>query len=489
MSNSKFSTKSNNIVFSSFMMWEELWPEDRLNAQWISLANYSIREMTDVIIRAVRDQSQSKNIVVASFQKFAGAYDVQKIVQHLDEIAEAVESQRKNKVSFATCYFVPAHQSVWGAVSILNKQIHRICDQLRISRINLHKCVMREVDEKRDDGWRMIKPSCWLEYQLGLSLGTNLSWEGCLKIKYNLLKVFDFTFNDDPYRPPSKKEKINSPLPLNKTPGYKEDSFMIQMMELKKMIPTRTRSEGERMLKCSEVKNNPRCKYWRIYQENGPMISFESREGMLEACHIQLKRSHTIREWEQPIAHQDQQMDQAVQQEVIDVSDISVDEVEDEIRHVSIQEEHDDVFAPEEEERGEKQKRKHNENEDLQDEIDNLKDAAEELRNELKEKERLLAVEEEKVKSYSLTLGRERAAVKVWKGTVDKERARNDELLKSLEKEQKTSRHTKRVNKRLIDEYYYLRGLYETSGHPSKSKVNVKYAKKKDLAESSDEED
>ncbi len=69
MSFSKFNHNITNVIFGSFMMPEELWPEDRLNVKWYSLANYDMATMTKVIKEAIVDQTTPKNILVCSYQK------------------------------------------------------------------------------------------------------------------------------------------------------------------------------------------------------------------------------------------------------------------------------------------------------------------------------------------------------------------------------------------------------------------------------------
>ena len=462
MSNSKFNHKCQNIIFAPFMMPPELWDEERLGVKWISLNNFDMRTMTDTIKGAIMDRTVPKNILVCSFQKFAGAIDIERIKEHLNELVDVAIKQKFNKLILGTAYFVPSHMAIWGAVSLLNMEIHRLCDKMCVPRGNLHKYLMRNVAP--NSKVRMIRPSCFVEYQLGLSLGLMLSTEGLKKYKNCILQVFDFSFAENVWRPPSSPPKPDVPPTLEETPGFMQDKFFVQIMEDKRLIEVRTLQPGEeppRRLKCSEVRApNGVWRHWDIYKKHGPMWSFESREGMLEAYHMKMRRSHSDFEWRIPSAGDEDEDEVATREEDME-----------EDFHAT-----DDVFYPNEnnedsdDRRGEpekpKKKKNSNENEEL-----------ERLTYELEEKSRLLKIEEEKVKSYRQNIDnkeaamvKERALSKHWRKETEKEKARNEELLKALEKELKSARHVRKQNKRLTDEYYYLRGLYE-SGARSRGKV------------------
>lgn len=138
------------------------------------------------------------------------------------------------------------------------------------------------------------------------------------------------------------------------------------------------------------------------------------------------------------------------------MSDVSADEANDGMRQVSLSVDNDDVFL--DNEKGEKSKENRNSNENEKHLVD-----------ELEETKRMLSVEEEKAKGYKkendnkeAALVKERALSKHWKKEMEKEKERNEELQKSLQKEMKASRHVKKQNKRIIEEYYYLRDLYDS---------------------------
>ena len=489
MSLSKFNHGCSNLIFAPFMMPEELWPEDRLNIQWKSMANYDISTMTNVIKSAIKDRSRPRNILISSYQRFVGGHDVQKIIEHLNEIVDLAMAQSYHTVIIGTCYFVPNHMAVWGAVSLLNLEIQRLCDKMSVPRANLHKHLMRDVgkDDKasKEDKARMTRPSCWIEYQLGLSLGLTLSWEGLVKYKTCILRVFDYSFARNMYRRPSQPPKPDMPPSLGKTPGYPQDLFMVQIMEMKRLIPVRTPGDpdfdpNERKLKCSDDRSSGSWKYWRVYKDNGPMFSFESREGYLEGYQMRMRRSTSSFEWDEMEEDTQQQGQQAEGS-----ADESIEEPVNEVRQVSLGEEieNDDVFF--EEKKGEKQKEKRNENEYKR------------LRQDLAEKSRLLKVEQEKVRSYrkdadnkEASLAKERALAKHWKESAEKEKEKNEVLSKSLEEELKSAKHVKRQNKRIVQEYYYLRNLYDSERtnvrKPSRSRAGMCYAKDKDMNECSD---
>ena len=495
MSNSKFRNRQNDIVFSSFKIEEELWNEDRVRIQWISLQNYDLATMTKTIIAAVNDQYGAKNILVTSYQKFIGKVDVQIIVQHLKEIVRAKKGQTRNKVSLGTALFIPAQQDVWGAVAIFNKEVHKLCDELNISRANVHKAVMREVS--MTDPTRMTRPSCWVEYQLGLSVGSSLSWEGCERIKQCILRIFDYGFSNDVYRRPSHAVKTSIPPPLIQTPGYKEDEFMRQVLEIKGFTP-RTRSEGARMLRCSEDRWTG-WRSWHIFRRNGPMWSFEAREGMLEAYNIRLRYSDSdlveeggvLEEPEQPqpvVRKSNSSVD--METKSMDKDDSSSDESSESSTDESSDDtENDNVFIEPEKEKGEKQKTKEigNENEKLNNMI--LEAQIKEMQKRLDEQDRTIMIYKEKIKSYKketeskgADLAKEKTANKHWRIVVDVERERTNQLTEALEKEMKNGRHLKRQNQRLTEEYQFLKGTYESErAKPNRQKLKLKHAKESDF--------
>ncbi len=417
------------------------------------------------------DQTAPKCILVSAYQRFAGAIDVVKIVEYLSEIVDLAMTQNFNKLILGTCYFVPSHMSIWGAVSILNMEIHKLSDKMSMPRGNIHKHLMRTAstgnNRNNRNNIRMIRPSYFLEYQLGLSLGLTLSWEGLIKYKECVIRIFDFSFAANSYRPPSSPAKPDMPPLLEHTPGYMEDRFMRQVMEAKRFIQVQTPEDGvldEPKLKCQDARDRPSgWRYWRIYKEQGPMWTFESREGMLEAWHMQMRQSHSDNDIYWGMKHQEE----------IDSSDASVEEIDDEVRQVTLSTGDDDVFMEDKrekqnEEQGEKQKERKNSNE-------------KELLQDLNETRRLLSVEQEKSKSY-------RKESEKWKREAEKEKERNEELLKSLEKEEKSMKHLRKQNKRLVQEYYYLRDLYEA--RPRNLKVKRASADiNKYMNESSDEDE
>lgn len=517
------------------MINDDLWDQDRLGIEWISLSNYDLETMTTVIIQAVKDQSSPKNILIMSYQKFFGIHDVQVIVKHLERILEAVKGQKQNTVAFGTGWFVPSQQDIWGQVAIFNEEVYRLSEIMDRPRANTHKYLMRQVS--RHDDTRMVRPNNWVEKQLGLHIGTTLSWEGQQRLKQCIIKIFDFNFANNVYRPPSSPVETKIPPTLENTPGYLEDEFMTQVLLDKGFISPRPRG---RRLRCSES----RCPIWRsfhIFRTHGPMWSFESREGMLEAYLMMMRRSHTIEVWDQYVPAENNG-EEPVQSETVkpapavpnpvksaavepekvkptavaqeptkpiidrmanasirsndelsdddydpEVFNISSDEFMD-IHQVTLDESTDSVFL--DNSIGEKEK----------------KTDRNEMESKLADLERSLKVTEEKLKGYrreaenkETLIIKEKAATKHFKQLFDKERERSEELLGSvekeqkatrkllgsIEKEQKATRQAKRQSKRLAEEYDYLRGVYESEhgkyGKPLRRKVKLQFAKISDF--------
>ena len=196
-----------------------------------------------------------------------------------------------------------------------------------------------------------------------------------------------------------------------------------------------------------------------------------------------MRRSHSDIKWEADVQKATDQ-----EQDVVNLSDVSDDAGYGEVREVTLSTGDDDVFI--EETKGERQKKKNSIEIELQIEIDEI--------------ERLLIVEKEKSRSYrkesdnkEASLAKERALVKHWKKEAEKEKEKNDELVNSLKKELKVSSHVKKQNKRIVDEYYYLRDLYDSRSSSrssvqyesrSSSRASVQHAKVTDMEEYSDQE-
>ena len=171
---SKFNNKIVDVVFSSFKIKEEILNEEREGIRWISLANYDLKTTVAVVKEAVTDQHTPKNILMSAFQKFLGNTDVQVLIGYLHEIYELAKNQHQNRLVFGTGLFVPTQEEYWKLVALFNKECQLLNERLKIPRVNLHRSVMRQLE----DDTMEVKPQNWQEFQLGVATGRTLSHEG-----------------------------------------------------------------------------------------------------------------------------------------------------------------------------------------------------------------------------------------------------------------------------------------------------------------------
>ena len=93
-----------DIVFGSFNMPEQIWPEERLKITWVSLASHHEEEMANIVIKAIKAQNIPKNILVQCFQRHVGEVDVEKLIRLMGLITEEAKKQTQNRVAFGTSW-------------------------------------------------------------------------------------------------------------------------------------------------------------------------------------------------------------------------------------------------------------------------------------------------------------------------------------------------------------------------------------------------
>ena len=414
-----------DIVFGSFNMPEQIWPEERLKITWVSLASHHEEEMANIVIKAIKAQNIPKNILVQCFQRHVGEVDVEKLIRLMGLITEEAKKQTQNRVAFGTSWFTPAKANVWACFSIFNKETHRLNEELGVARVNLHKCLMSQVDEYRDLSL-MIRGQMYLEFQLGVDLGSTVSIEGIKRLKNTLMKVFDHAFQDDPNRPRSNNYRTKLPPSLSVTPGYEDDQFMIQLLEEKRIIKARTRSAGNNppQLRCSD-KRSPGWRKLDVFIENGALWNYESRGVVLQTIKDARNISNEVPKW--IIVDEDDSQDMDITAEDKDGDNNDDDETDYD----------DEVFCitAKESEKSKKSKTKKQSCKDCN-EIENLLQLA---RDNVKDSERQLTVAVEKMKVYKqeieskeAQLAKERAATKHWREVSEKKRLEYEQLLDEL---------------------------------------------------------
>ena len=477
---SKFNNKIVDVVFSSFKIKEEILNEEREGIRWISLANYDLKTTVAVVKDAVTDQHTPKNILMSAFQKFLGNTDVQVLIGYLHEIYELAKNQHQNRLVFGTGLFVPTQEEYWKLVALFNKECQLLNERLKIPRVNLHRSVMRQLE----DDTMEVKPQNWQEFQLGVATGRTLSHEGMEALFRYIRKAFDTVFGDNALTLKSKPPKVVCPPSLANTPEYRNNEFFRQVLEYKGILPRRPRSTGQsrgQRLTCTDDRL-PGWRHWRIFKDQGPLWSLSSREGALEAHVYMLNRSDERPTWN--VCPEEVKEASFSDQEVLEVDNDSV--FEEEPKAVP-----EGVINKENESRKEGERKNSYENQDKA-KIDNKNDnkATTKLlkmaRDRVRDSEHMLTVADEKVKAYKkeaavkdAQIAREKAAVRHWRNTADAKQSEIEKLSAELKKLEADYERVLDRCEEITQDYEYLSNLYDKElDKPKKTKVSRKYAKR-----------
>ena len=475
----RFNRKDVDLVFAHFKMFEDLWDEARLGKRWISLANKSAKEMTEVIIDAVRDQETSKNLVVMCYQKFIGGSNLDVLKGYLNEIKEEVEAQRVNKLSFSTAYFVPNHATVWNQVADFNKYVHELNDAMGVTRVNIHRAIMAQLSDTNKS--LRVKASMWSENQLGVYIGCTPSYEACRNIAKTLITVFDKAFCEHNIvnNPRSKEPRLLVPLCLSVTPGFCDIPFMRQVMQDKLIIKSKKKTPKEARMKCSEQRT-PGWQNWKIYQHHGPMRRFDEREGALAAHKEWLKRSDPVpvwgNEWSEDqemvivrpseggyVVQQEDQQDR--QRE--DHQDDHQDEYQDDNEPQPIA---DKEYEPQptNDDNSQKENQEGNCNED---QLIIAVEKIETLERQVEICQERIKAYEQKAENKEAQVYKEKAATKWWRNQAEMkthEKNKAEEQARALEVKLNTLAND---HARLMTDYEFLRTLYESERRPDRIHV------------------
>ncbi len=284
-----------DIVLAATRPFDDQW-KDKPTRIWVSLADKNLLEMVEATIAQIRDQTVPKNILVCFFQKFIGGCDIELMRKYLNQIRDETLKQKWNKVIVSTCYFVPSHEQIWGIVGLFNLEAHRINADLGMPRMNLHRAIMTQMSEL--DKTLRVRALAFIEYQLGLSLGTHLSYEGYASIVNLVNTVFDtaFKFQKKQGKKKSRQTRKVVPPSLAITPGYVHNVFMRQILTDKRIIRRDPRNPITKRMHWSDQKL-PGHQNWQVFREQGPMRRFQEREGYLAAHLWMLKRADKVPVW------------------------------------------------------------------------------------------------------------------------------------------------------------------------------------------------
>ena len=472
---SKFNNKIVDLVFASFKLKEEILNEDREGIRWISLANYDLRTTVDVVKEAVMQQRTAKNILVSCFQKFLGNTDVQVLIKYLYEIYDLVKDQTQNRLVFGTALFLPTQEEYWKLVALFNKECQILNAKMDRPRVNLHRSVMRQMP----DDTMEIKPQNWQEFQLGVATGRTLSHEGQECLFRYIRKAFDTVFGDNALTLKSKPPKVICPPSLAQMPEYKNNRFFRQVLEVKGILPRRTRSAGQprqERLTCTDDRLSG-WRHWYIFKQQGPLWSLSSREGALEAHNYLISRSDERPVWEEDVVEK-------------------FDDESDDRDAAVMEEDNDSVFeeearpVPKRSYKKEEKEKEQKDSYESQDKVKNVKDdnkmttkLLKLARDKVRESEHMLTVADEKMKAYKkeaaakeAQIVKEKAAVKHWRNIADVKQAEIDKLTADYNKLEASYERVMDRCEELTKDYEDLCEVYgEEIDKPKKQKVSRKF--------------
>lgn len=282
-----------DIVYATFRPFDELWT-DTDKRRWVTMTDKNLDEMTSIVKDAICDQSRPKNIICLIFQKVVGGMDNAVMRDYVNEIVETTKGQKWNKCSIGTCWFVPSHMQVWSRVGAFNKIAHEANESMGMPRLNTHRAVMTMVLGDGSDKTLRVRFGMWIEPQLGLHFGSNLSFEGVAKVVDTVNKTFDHAFKFRKSLPrPSRETRVMVPPCLSVTAGYNKNQFMRHLLADRGVIE---RDQGVKRQLMSDQRM-PGWQNWHVYKTHGPLHRFNEREGMLAAHKLLLQRNDEIPIW------------------------------------------------------------------------------------------------------------------------------------------------------------------------------------------------
>lgn len=495
-----------DIVFGWFSMPERVWDEKLTRIRWISLRNYDMETVTDIIIDSIRDQTQAKNIIIAAYQRWAGIVEKSKLTKCFDKIIKEVEKQEKNKVVFSSTMFLPNSSSVWPQVGALNDEIRWCNERLRMPPVSLHKMGMTTISEY--DKTLRVRGCSFVEFQTGLGFGHNPSFEGCIKIKSYLLNAFDNTFSPRAYQGRSRFVRVKIPPPLIETEGYRYNAFYRQELEDRNLTGRPASTGGARRHHLTWSERRPEgWPRWDIYKRN-PCWTKVERERAMNDWIEELSRTDERPVW----GNQDQEAAAvAVEQaDQVDAAEEQAAPIEVEEEEVAAEEEEVDliVFSDDEQEP----------NHDVQNDNEVEKVAQDFARADIREDltvtienedetdcndievitvsddddpsddhRRYDQINEQLVKEYrkelankNVLIKQQKTATKQWKGLAHRNGEENQALTKDNDYYKRRIRTLEKQLERVSEQYSYLKGMYEQGGR--KNKINGrKFVKPEDF--------
>ena len=475
-----------DYIFASYMMPQRIWDETMTRAKWISLKNYDIRTCTDTILDAVNDQSESKNIIILAYQKWAGALENKKLTKYMEEIVDAVKKQEKNKVIFGSAMFIPNSSVVWKKVGDLNESIRWYNEKLGMPPLNMHKMGMCWVSES--DKTLRVRGTSFVEFQLGLGLGINPSYECLVKIKNHILIALDNTFYGNASKRKSSSVRVRVPPPLIETEGYRFNEYHRQELEDRNLGGRPRSTGGYRRSKLTWSQRRPEGWHsWDIYK-TAPWTK-EERERVLEEFLDELHQSSERPTWGEQVKEEVKEdvEEEAVADLIVFSEDEGFEQGEMEDREVEVLTKKltlGDSEDREREDEDEKEVEEKDEEDCNESELEAIEAADIENSHERYNRinEELVLQYRKELSSKNVQLSKEKTATKQWKGMANKVEEEKHAMVKDLEYYKRRVEVLESQVERINNEYYFLKGLYEHGGRKRELKpTGRQYAKSGDF--------
>ncbi len=464
-----------DLVFANYKMPEYILDERVSRIKWISLKNYDIQTATEVICEAIADQTTTKNIVIANFQKWCGAIDNSKITKCFDEIVATYKAQERNKIVFSTFWYLPNSSSVWKQVRDLNDKVRVYNEMIDMPQLCMHKMGTTWVSEV--DRTLRIRGMVFLEFQLGLGLGHSLSVEGLYKVKNYLLVAMDITFSPNAEKKKVRYARAVAPPPLIETEGYRFNEFFKQELRDRGLAGRPASTGGSRSNLTWSQRRPEGWRNWEVYKKNSCWTKEERIRALEQHLDI-INRSDERPVWgkQVPKTLQAQYVPEEIKEDedLIVFSEGEQEDVHD--AHDEAAEREVEILTKELSLNDEKEEVEYNEDEHdvfMEDEDDDVCTRYNRVNEELVQQYR------KELASKTAQIVKEKAASKHWRHEADKSDNVNNTLVKDVDYYKRRCQVLEAQLKRVEAEYKFLKGLYDEGSRVKVS--NFKYAKPGDF--------
>ena len=278
-----------NTVYAN--MYIPGWQHKEQEIDWIGLVDENLEEITTRIVADLGSAKEGRNVLLMCFQKFAATHTVAQLEPYLFRILDIAEEVKIHKILWATAFFIPEQYTKWPEVGYFNRRVRKMNLIANMPPNNIHKVIMRT-----HQGKMAIKPAMFLDYQLYCGLGRIFSPEALDKIVNNIVTVFTKSFAEEDR--PKSKELVKDWLPkaLHETPGFRDDTYSMNLMKRKGLLPYfNVREDGSDSSE-GRKKRLEICQEWVVYKQYG-YLPVDIRERR-KICEVQAAKQRHPLGWE-----------------------------------------------------------------------------------------------------------------------------------------------------------------------------------------------